>query len=197
MTEPRFVRIEESVVFNWIWPGTSGLLVISGGCGGGGGGGGAFCLEGLNFYGALGGQGGEGGEPTLVKRSGELFLSAGGNGGAGGSAGGLKEGIPVNGEPGRGCHYGNSGDGGNGATHPKEDGRIVSSGGDGGKGFPGEVQVFEIHDVSLDEQFEITVGKGGKGGSGGIGFEDGSAGNDGMNGFVLFVPLAFNLDGDS
>ena len=47
-------RISESVSFEWPWAAPTGLAIISGAAGGGGG---AFCMEGLNLFGAGGGGG--------------------------------------------------------------------------------------------------------------------------------------------
>ena len=182
-------RVVESGVFVWPWTESQGLLVISGAAGGGGGGGGAFCLEGLNLYGASGGGGGGGGEATNVQRGNARYQAAGGNGGGGGGGGGLHEGKPVEGKQGKGCHYGDGGDGGRGAVVPLVDGRLASNGGNGGKGFPGETQIVELTDLSVGDRFEIKVGRGGGGGGGGKGFETGDVGVAGANGFVLFVPV--------
>ena len=184
-----FSRVVESGEFVWPWTQPSGLLVICGAAGGGGGGGGAFCLEDLNLYGASGGSGGAGGDATSVKRGNTLFQAAGGSGGDGGGGGGLCEGKPVEGKRGKGCHYGDGGDGGRGAIVPPADGRLASDGGDGGKGFPGETKIVELTDLSAGARFKITIGKGGVGGGGGKGFQTGDAGVAGADGSVLFVPL--------
>ena len=63
-----------------------------------------------------------------------------------------------------------------------------ASGGDGGKGFPGETRIVELQGVSQGDRFEIEIGQGG-GGTGGEGFEKGDAGVAGADGFVLLVPL--------
>ncbi len=189
-------RIVESGVFEWPWKESHGLLFIAGAAGGGGGGGGAFCLEGLNLYGAGGGGGGGGGRATSVKRGETTYKAAGGNGGGGGGGGGLHEGNPLKGVHGKGCHYGDGGDGGNGAAVPPAEGRLTSDGGKGGKGFPGESRIVELADLSVGDRFEIRVGKGGGGGEGGKGYEIGDAGVVGASGFVLFVPvLAEEEDG--
>ena len=52
MPNIELARVVESGVFVWTWTSLHGLLVVRGAAGGGGGGGGAFCLEGLNLYGA-------------------------------------------------------------------------------------------------------------------------------------------------
>ena len=115
---------------------------------------------------------------------------------AAGAGGGLHEGMPVEGKPGKGCHYGNGGDGGCGAIVPPADGRLASNGGDGGKGFPGETKIVEIADLSVGERFEITIGTCGSGGGGGKGYKTGGAGVAGANGYVLFVPVYASDGGD-
>ena len=185
MPESRFSRVVESGVFVWPWTEAQGLLVIGGAAGGGGGGGGAFCIEGLNLYGA---GGGGGGEATSVTRGNAHYQAAGGNGGDGGEGGGLHEGNPVEGKHGRGCHYGDGGDGGRGAVAPPAGGRIASNGGNGGKGFPGETKIVELANLSVGDRFDIKIGRSG-GGDGGKGYEQGDPGVTGADGFVLFVPV--------
>ena len=182
-------RIVKSGVFEWPWTESHGLLFIVGAAGGGGGGGGAFCLEGLNLYGAGGGAGGGGGGSTTVKGGETIYKAAGGNGGDGGGGGGLQEGNPLEGKCGKGCHYGEGGEGGNGAVVPPTDGRLTSNGGKGGKGFPGETRIVELADLSVGDRFEIKVGRGGGGGDGGRGYKTGDPGVVGASGFVLFVPV--------
>ena len=189
MQEGRFSRVVESGVFVWPWSEAQGLLVIGGAAGGGGGGGGAFCIEGLNLYGAGGGGGGGGGEATSVTRGNAHYRAAGGNGGDGGEGGGLHAGSPVEGKHGRGCHYGDGGDGGHGAVAPPAEDRLASDGGSGGKGFPGETQIVELANLSVGDRFDIKIGGGGGGGGGGKGYEKGDPGLGGADGFVLFVPV--------
>lgn len=190
MQNRKFARIEKSEDFLWPWSASEGLLIVAGASGGGGGGGGAFCLEGLNLYGATGGQGGNGGGLTRVKRSNLNFSASGGNGGDGGSAGCLQDGKPVIGAKGKGSHYGGGGDGGSGANPPQVDGRVLSNGGEGGKGFPGEIQIYELTELSIGERFEIIVGNGGNGGSGGLGYRIGGEGGRGLSGYVILVPFS-------
>ena len=189
MQKKGFSRIVESGVFVWPWKEPQGLLVLSGAAGGGDGGGGAFCLEGLNLYGAGGGGGGGGGEETHVTHGSAHYKAAGGDGGVGGDGGGLHEGKPVEGQHGRGCHYGDGGRGGQGAVVPPVDGRLASNGGNGGKGFPGETRIVELADLTVGDRFEIKIGRGGGGGGGGQGFAAGDGGVTGADGFVLFVPV--------
>ena len=189
MLKEGFGRVVESGVFVWPWTESQGLLVIRGAAGGGGGGGGAFCIEGLNLYGAGGGGGGGGGEATSVKCGNARYLAEGGTGGDGGGGGGLHEGKPVEGTHGKGCHYGDGGEGGRGAAAPPVEGRLASNGGNGGKGFPGETKIVELANLSVGHHFEIKIGKGGGGGGGGKGYETGDPGDDGTDGFVLFVPV--------
>ena len=196
MLKTGFSRIVESGVFEWPWTSPDGLLVITGAAGGGGGGGGAFCLEGLNLYGAGGGGGGGGGQATSVMYRQTTCQAAAGSGGDGGAGGGLHDSVPVEGKPGKGCHYGDGGDGGCGAIVPPADGRLASNGGDGGKGFPGETQIVEIADLSVGDRFEITIGTGGDGGGSGKGYKTGGVGVAGANGYVLFVPVFAGDKGD-
>ena len=79
---------------------------------------------------------------------------------------------------------------------PPVDGRLVSNGGDGGKGFSGETLIVELSDLSVGDRFEINIGSGGAGGGGGKGYEAAAAGVAGANGFVLFVPLFAGDKGD-
>ena len=162
MRDAALHRITESGNFEWPWAAPTGLAIITGAAGGGGGGGGAFCLEGLNVFGA---------------------------GGDGGGGGGLNEGHPVNGIDGKGCHYGGGGDGGAGAVAPPAEGRLVSNGGTGGKGFPGETLLVELQGLSKGDELKLEVGRGGGGGGGGEGYGTGSTGAIGADGFVVFVPL--------
>ena len=160
-----------------------------GAAGGGGGGGGALCVEGLNLFGAAGGGGGGGGAETTMRAGEVIYRAAGGSGGDGGAGGGLEDAQPIRGTNGKGCHYGGGGDGGGGAIVPPAKGRIASDGGDGGKGFPGETRIIELHGLSEGDQFEIKVGQGGDGGGGGGGYKIGDAGAKGIDGSVVFVPL--------
>jgi hypothetical protein len=73
MPNTRFSRITESGVFEWPWTSPHGLLVIAGAAGGGGGGG-AFCLEGLNLYGAGGGKGYETGAVGVAGANGYVIF---------------------------------------------------------------------------------------------------------------------------
>lgn len=182
-------RITESGNFAWPWATPTGLAIITGAAGGGGGGGGAFCLEGLNLFGAGGGGGGGGGKATTVQVGEQSYRAAGGNGGDGGGGGGLDDGHPVSGINGKGCHYGLGGDGGAGAIAPPAEGRLVSNGGNGGKGFPGETLLVELQGLSKGAEIKVEVGRGGGGGGGGKGYGTGSTGAIGADGFVAFVPL--------
>ena len=197
MPKTGFSRIVESGVFKWPWTTQHGLLVIVGAAGGGGGGGGALCLEGLNLYGAGGGGGGGGGQASGVTHMESTYQAAGGSGGDGGAGGGLHDGRPVDGKPGRGCHYGDGGDGGRGAVVPAVEGRLASNGGDGGKGFPGETRIVELAGLSVGERFEVNIGNGGGGGGSGQGYAKGAVGIAGASGFVLFVPLQAGHVGDA
>ena len=78
------VRIVESGTYEWPWSTALGLVIIAGAAGGGGAGGGAFCIEGLNLYGAGGGGGGGGGGATTVTVGATTYRAAGGSGGGGG-----------------------------------------------------------------------------------------------------------------
>ena len=189
MRDATLYRITESGNFKWPWAAPTGLAIITGAAGGGGGGGGAFCLEGLNIFGAGGGGGGGGGEATTLQAGEIRYRAAGGDGGDGGDGGGLDDGQPVNGINGKGCHYGLGGDGGTGAVAPSAEGRLVSNGGKGGKGFPGETLLVELHALSKGDEIKIEVGRGGDGGGGGKGYGKGSTGAVGADGFVVFVPL--------
>ena len=196
MRETGLRRIRKSGTFEWPWPTSHGLIVVTGAAGGGGGGGGAFCIQGLNLYGARGGRGGRGGTATTLATGTRTFPAAGGNGGGGGSGGGLTDGEPTQAKRGVGCRYGNGGEGGQGATaYPIPD-RTVSNGGDGGRGFPGETLVVELLDLSAGDVFQITIGEGGDGGRGGDGYVNGGAGAKGTGGSVLFVPI-FDEQGDA
>ena len=189
MRDARLHRITESGYFEWPWAASSGLAIIAGAAGGGGGGGGAFCLEGLNLFGAGGGGGGGGGGTTTLKAGEESYRAVGGNGGDGGGGGGLEDGHPVHGTDGKGCHYGLGGDGGAKAVVRPAEGRLVSDGGEGGKGFPGETLLVELQGLSKGDEMKIEVGRGGGGGGGGEGYKQGGKGAVGANGFVVFVPL--------
>lgn len=189
MRDATLRRIAESGSFEWHWAAPTGLAIITGAAGGGGGGGGAFCLEGLNLFGAGGGGGGGAGEATTLQAGEESYRAAGGNGGDGGGGGGLEDGHPVNGINGKGCHYGLGGDGGAGAVAPSAKGRLVSNGGNGGKGFPGETLLIELQGLSKGDEMKIEVGRGGGGGGGGKGYGNGSTGAIGADGFIVFVPL--------
>ena len=182
-------RVTESGIFVWPWATPHGLAIVVGAAGGGGGGGGALCLEGLNLFGAGGGGGGGGGAATTVRTGDKIHRAAGGSGGDGGGGGGLIDGSPVKGKDGKGCHYGVGGDGGHGAIAPRAEGRTVSDGGDGGKGFPGETRIVELQGLSRGDRFEIEIGIGGQSGGGGDGYKQGDTGASGNGGVVLFVPL--------
>lgn len=189
MQDAALLRVTESGSVEWPWATPTGLAIIVGAAGGGGGGGGACCLEGLNLFGAGGGGGGGGGGTTTLKAGGRSYRAAGGGGGDGGGGGGLADGRSVDGQNGRGCHYGSGGDGGRGAVVPPAENRLTSNGGDGGKGFPGETLIVELRGLSKGEPLEVEIGRGGDGGSGGEGYKEGYAGALGTGGFVLFVPL--------
>ena len=189
MRDAALHRITESGNFEWPWAAPTGLAIITGAAGGGGGGGGAFCLEGLNVFGAGGGGGGEGGNATTLHVSEQSYRAAGGAGGDGGGGGGLDDGNPANGIDGKGCHYGVGGDGGAGAVAPPAEGRSVSNGGRGGKGFPGETLLVELQGLSKGDELKLEVGRGGGGGGGGEGYGTGSTGAIGADGFVVVVPL--------
>ena len=131
-----------------------------------------------------GAGGGAGGGGALCLEGLNLYGAGGGGGGGGAEATSVKHGETV---------Y--QAAGGLGAEVPHSDGRLTSSGGDGGKGFPGETLIVELADLSVGDHFEIRIGKGGGGGDGGKGYETGNAGVAGADGFVLFVPL-FTVDGD-
>ncbi|MDE0225008.1 MAG: hypothetical protein OXP28_07735 [Gammaproteobacteria bacterium] len=99
------------------------------------------------------------------------------------------DGKPTKARSGSGCHFGNGGGGGRGAVvAPSSDG-IVSNGGDGGRGFPGETLIVELADLSVGTRLEIEIGEGGGGGGEGEGFKNGELGSAGSNGFVRFVPV--------
>ena len=195
MSRMGFVRLAESGPFEWPWTSKHGLLVIRGAAGGGGGGGGGFCLEGLNLHGSDGGEGGGGGGPTSVVHEQGTYRAAGGGGGDGGNGGGIPEGRPEAGKPGRGCRHGDGGEGGRGGDVPPADGRIAANGGDGGRGFPGETVMVPLKDLSMGDHFEIEVGRGGVGGLGGEGFNNGTTGIDGPGGWVVFVSLLVGDEG--
>ncbi|MCY4189605.1 MAG: hypothetical protein OXD30_14100 [Bryobacterales bacterium] len=194
MRDAALHRITESGNFEWPWAAPTGLAIIAGAAGGGGGGGGAFCLEGLNLFGAGGGGGGGGGEATTLQVGEHNYQAAGGAGGNGGNGGSLDDGRPVNGSNGKGCHYGSGGDGGTGAVGPAAEGRLVSNGGNGGKGFPGETLLVELQGLSKGDEIKIEVGRGGARGGGGRGYETGNAGDIGADGFVVFVPLYVDME---
>ena len=158
-------RVTESGIFVWPWATPHGLAIVVGAAGGGGGGG--------------------GGAATTVRTGDKIHRAAGGSGGDGG----LIDGSPVKGKDGKGCHYGVGGDGGHGAIAPRAEGRTVSDGGDGGKGFPGETRIVELQGLSRGDRFEIEIGIGGQSGGGGDGYKQGDTGASGNGGVVLFVPL--------
>lgn len=185
-------RLNESGTFEWQWSARRGLAIVIGGSGGGGGGGGAFCIDGLNLFGAIGGSGGEGGDETTITVRKRTYSAAGGRGGDGGDAGGFADGTPLKANEGRGCNHGNGGQGGSGGQVAKPDlapHRNLSNGGDGGKGFPGETLIVELHSLSVGDRFSVIIGDGGGPGEGGSGFVNGSKGTQGMDGAVIFVPL--------
>lgn len=182
-------HIVESCIVAWQWRTANGLAIVCGAAGGGGGAGGAVCIEGLNIYGGSGGDGGDGGNATTLTVRGESYLAAGGNGGYGGDSGRIVDGEPQVVAAGPGCHFGPGGDGGRGTALAAKDGMIVSNGGGGGKGYPGETRVVELADLSYGEELAVRIGAGGNGGRGGQGYEDGPHGEAGEGGFVLLVPL--------
>ena len=155
-------RITESGNFEWPWAAPTGLAIITG---------------------AGGGGGGEGANATTLQVGEQSYQAAGGAGG------GFDDGHPVNGIHGKGCHYGLSGgDGGAGAVAPPAGGRLVSNGGNGGKGFPGESLLVDLQGLSKGDEIQIEVGRGG-GHGGGIGYETEGAGAIGADGFVILVRL--------
>ena len=188
-------RVVSSGTVKWPWHTPHGLLVMSGGAGGGGGGGGAVCIEGLNIYGASGGNGGDGGNATDLTIRGRSYRAAGGNGGHGGDSGSIVNGNPHVVSSGLGCHFGPGGDGGKGTAVVHREGRLVSDGGDGGKGFPGEMRIVEVTDLRYGDDLDVEIGTGGLGGNGGQGFENGRNGTPGGDGFVLLVPI-FEVGGN-
>lgn len=181
--------IAESGKFEWPWPTTSGIAVVTGGAGGGGGGGAAPQKQGTNVRGGLGGDGGDGGQATMLSFRGTAHVAAGGNGGGGGGGGGISHhGQPVDGKRGSGCLFGEGGRGGKGGRR-STDADLMADGGDGGKGFPGECRVVELTNLSVGEPFAIIVGSGGNGGSAGRGKQPGEDGAGGNSGTVLFIPI--------
>lgn len=96
MPNPGLQKIVETGTFSWPWQTSRGLAILTGGSGGSGGGG-AFCMEGLNLYGA----GGGGGEVPSVKVGDTVREASGGAGG-----GGITNGVPQSGPDGRGCAFG-------------------------------------------------------------------------------------------
>lgn len=182
-------RIIESGTFKWPWHTPHGLAIMSGAAGGGGGGGGAVCIEGLNIFGAAGGEGGDGGDATTLVVRERLCVAAGGNGGYGGDSGSIIDGKPQEAGQGSGCHFGPGGDGGSGTDVARAEDRIVSDGGGGGKGYPGETKVVEFSDMSCGDEIVVEIGNGGNGGRAGSGFEPGDDGDVGQNGWVLLVPI--------
>ena len=98
----------------------------------------------------------------------------------------------MQGKSGSGCHYGDGSKGGSGGKSLPKEGRLVSDGGDGGRGFQKEILIIELENLVSGEEFTIEIGKGGGGGDGGLGFENGESGADGKRGYVLFVPLISN-----
>ena len=189
MQDAALRRVTQSGSFEWPWSASTGIAIIVGASGGGGGGGGALCLEGLNLFGAGGGGGGGGGGATTLKTGEQTYQAFGGGGGDGGGGGGLDDGQPVNGNNGKGCRHGDGGSGGRGAVASPAADRLVSNGGDGGKGFPGETRVVELHGLSKGDRLEVEIGQRGRGGGGGKGFETGGSGSEGADGSVIFVPL--------
>ena len=189
MPQSGLQRIAETGTFSWPWQTGRGLAILTGGSGGGGGGGGAFCIEGLNLYGAGGGGGGDGGQATTVTVGGRVFRASGGDGGSGGGGGGIVDGKPLKGNDGRGSRIEGGGARGQGGTPQESAGRIVSAGGCGGLGFLGQTIVVELTDLSFGDAFQITVGQGGRGGRVGAGFETGRDGLAGPNGSVCLVPI--------
>ena len=97
MPQSGLQHIVETGTFSWPWRTSRGLAILTGGSGGGGGGGGAFCMEGLNLYGAGGGGGGGGGQATTLTVGSRVFRASGGDGGSGGNGGGMVNGKPLKG----------------------------------------------------------------------------------------------------
>ena len=91
MPQSGLQRIVETGTFSWPWQTSRGLAILAGG----GGGGGAFCMEGLNLYGA--GGGGGGGQATTLTVGSRVFRASGGDGGSGGNGGGMVNGKPLKG----------------------------------------------------------------------------------------------------
>ncbi len=177
------VGVVESKVFVQPWTETQDLLIIRGASGGGDG---AFLLEGLNLFDTTSGSVGKEGEGTNLEHRDAGYRAVGGIGGGGG--GWFQEGKPINGLHSWGCHYDGGGDG-EGATVAPADGRITASGGNDSKGFLGEIQIHRLINLSLNDKFEIKIGKGGNGGIGGKGYKTGKSSDKGNNGFVLLVPV--------
>ena len=147
MRDATLRRITESGIVEWPWAVPTGLTIIAGAAGGGGGGGGAFCLEGLNLFGAGGGGGGGGGGATTLQAGEQSYRAAGGDGGDGGDGGkgfpgealivelqGLSKGDKLEVEVGRG---GGGGSGGKG----------YEQGGTGSVGTDGFVLFVPLHVV--------------------------------------------------
>ncbi|MDE2809962.1 MAG: hypothetical protein OXN90_16220 [Gemmatimonadota bacterium] len=120
----------------------------------------------------------------------EQYTATGGNGGGGGGGGGFTgHGEPVDGKDAVGCPFGDGGNGGRGGLTQEDAEFLLAKGGEGGRGFPGEVVVKELTDMSEGEVFAIMIGEGGDGGSGGRGKQPGEEGGKGKGGYVFFVPL--------
>lgn len=190
-------RIDKSGTYEWPWATTRGLAILSGAAGGGGGGGGASCKDGLSFIAGGGGDGGDGGDGTRLVINETVFIAAGGEGGGGGGGGNIRDENPEKGTNGRGCHYGEGGQGGQGAATDSEVNpeRIVSEGGNGGKGYPGQVCVIELEKLTIGTSIEAAIGAGGNGGKGGKGHRDAENGASGTGGFVLLIPIQDKTEG--
>ena len=164
MQDAALRRVTQSGPFEWPWSASTGMAIIVAASGGGGG-------------------------ATTLKTGEQTYQAFGGGGGDGGGGGGLDDGQPVNGNNGKGCRHGDGGSGGRGAVASPAADRLVSNGGDGGKGFPGETRVVELHGLSKGDRLEVEIGQRGRGGGGGKGFETGGSGSKGADGSVIFVPL--------
>ena len=187
-------RIDVSSPFEWPWQTHLGLAIIVGASGGGGGGGGACHRdrEGSNILGGGGGKGGKGGGGSILirRQKSNQYFASGGNGGGGGHGGGFFDHRgPVDGQNGVGCPFGSGGEGGKGKEVQGDLANLLAKGGDGGRGFPGEIRFVELTDLSEGEVFGIVVGKGGAGGAKADGKQPGEDGGKGADGYVLFVPL--------
>ena len=95
----------------------------------------------------------------------------------------------MNGKDAVSCFFGDGGDGGQGGLAQDNTEFPFPKGGEGGRGFSGEVLVKELTDMSEGEVLAIIVGEGGDGGSGGRGKKPGREGGNGKGGHVLFIPL--------